>query len=218
MSRDSSDKPAIIFDFGGVLLNLDFQATINAFHRLMGQSIQYNQLQQEDFFDQLERGSISATDFRQRMRQAAGGVDITDAMIDDAWNAMLGDLPRERIAFLQELAADFRLFLLSNTNEIHKAAFDKTLEASFGGNSNGFDQLFEAAYYSHLIGERKPDAAAYQYIISRHELDPKKTWFIDDNPFNIAGAAALGIQCVHLQSDLMLWYQNTGQQLFYAKS
>jgi len=217
MSDQSQGSPAIIFDFGGVLLNLSYQATVDAFGEHCGDLLHYDPLHQQVYFDQFERGEISANDFRKKLRLAANRPHLSDDVIDQAWNAMLGDFPQERLTFLRSLAVDFRLFLLSNTNEIHKSAFDLTLRKSFGGDSQGFDKLFEAAYYSHEIGHRKPEAAAYAHILNTHKLNPTMTWFIDDNPQNIAGADALGIKTIHLTEDLMVWYEHTGRRLFYPK-
>lgn len=211
-----SSKPAIIFDFGGVLLNLSYQATVTAFEQLGAGRLSYHQFHQENYFDLFERGEISAKTFRRELRRSFDNQDLSDARLDEAWNAMLGDLPRERIDLLAELSENFRLFLLSNTNEIHKTAFDQTLLSSFSGDPQGFDRMFEASYYSHLIAARKPEPQAYQHIIERHGLRPENTWFIDDNEINVKAATSLGIQAIHLTEDLLAWYLRDGRQILHS--
>ena len=111
--------------------------------------------------------------------------------IDTAWNAMLLDFPHHRIEKLQELARNYRLFLFSNTNSIHHAAFHQRFYEQFGFE---LDSLFEKAYYSHLIGYRKPDVEAFHFVINDSRVDPAETLFIDDTQPNIDAAKKTGLQ------------------------
>lgn len=201
----------IIFDFGGVILDIDYPATSKAFRHLFGDGVEYSQLNQGDLFDRFERGEITPAEFRADLRQAAEVSDISDEMIDQAWNAMLGGIPLARIRLLRELGKCKRLFLLSNTNAIHKQAFDQTLLEVLG--EGVFEGLFEAAYYSHLIGRRKPEAEAFNLLIERHDLQPERTLFIDDSPQNIQGAEAVSLKCHHLTEELCVWYEHKGRAL-----
>jgi putative hydrolase of the HAD superfamily len=201
---------AIIFDFGGVLLDLSYEATTEALQELCAEPIAYSQMKQATFFDQYERGDLTSDEFRQQIRALIQG-EARDDQIDAAWNRMLGGLPEERIALLTELRQSFRLFLLSNTNEIHKRAFDQTLDQVMG--LEAFKELFEETYYSHLIRCRKPEAMVYRMILKTHGLDPRRTLFIDDNSQNVDGANAVGIRGIHLTGDLCDWYAGEGRQL-----
>ena len=189
---------AIIFDLGGVVLNLDYQATIDAFKDLGKENFDklYTQANQDKIFDQYETGSISSQEFREYFRTILER-PLTDQEIDDAWNKLLLDLPKERIDLLLKLKEDYPIFLFSNTNEIHLKSFQKTIEDSFG-DANLLEKVFHKTYYSHLVGIRKPNAEAFQHVIDEQGLDPKRTLFIDDSIQHIEGAQSLGIQTIHL--------------------
>jgi putative hydrolase of the HAD superfamily len=193
---------AVIFDLGGVLLDINYQATEKALRGLLGpQSDQYYlQTKQSPLFDDLETGRIQPEQFYQGVSDLAG-TTLQAPAITEAWNAMLGRLPRERMEFVRKVAARRRVFLLSNTNVIHKAAFDAIIAEDLPGQN--FDGYFEAAYYSHLIGLRKPHPEVYRFVTDRHGLDPARTLFIDDNKDNVEGARQAGLLAFHLQGDLL---------------
>ena len=124
MNLDEID--AIIFDLGGVIINIDYPRTILAFNALHSedQEFPYSQNQQAELFDAFEKGEIPAWEFRDGLRKTLD-LDCSDADLDAAWNAMLLDIPIERIRLIEALSKQKRLFLLSNTNSIHKLAFDE---------------------------------------------------------------------------------------------
>lgn len=196
------DCDAVIFDLGGVLLDINYQATERALRGLLGPRSDhyYQQTQQSPLFDDLETGRIEPQHFYQGLVELAGMPLSTEA-INQAWNAMLGRLPIARMAFVEKVATRRRVFLLSNTNAIHKAAFDQIIAEDLPGKK--FDACFEAAYYSHLIGLRKPHPEVYRYVTDRHGLDPARTLFIDDNRANVEGARQAGLQAFHLQGELL---------------
>lgn len=187
----------IIFDLGGVLLNIDFKLTEKAFADLgvTNFSSFFNQFHSNDLFIQLETGVDEAA-FYNNFRSATG-LGLSDEQIRDAWNALLLDFRKESIALLPELKTKYQIYLLSNTNEIHLQEFYKRYTATFG--HENFDALFDAAYYSHRIGHRKPNASAYQFVLEKHGLIAEQTLFIDDSINNIEAAQKLGIQTIHLK-------------------
>lgn len=189
---------AIIFDLGGVILNLDYNLTVEAFRNLGKENFDqlYTQSHQDKIFDRFETGEISAAEFRNYMR-GFYEKSISDSQIDEAWNAMLLDLPKHRVTFLEKIAKNKRIFLFSNTNEIHFNAFRKKIEGDFG-NPDLLESLMEKTYYSHLAGRRKPNAEAFQLILDNHGLTAAQTLFIDDSIQHIEGAKKLGIQTIHL--------------------
>jgi len=196
----------IIFDLGGVFLDLDFSLTVSALQKLIGMEV-YSRNHQFEFIDQFEMGQISAGEFRAEIRilASASGLKekkpLSDSDIDLAWNAMLKELPLRRIEWLKNISSKKRVFLLSNTNEIHKLAFDQ-IAAKALGSIQAFDEIFEGAYYSHLIGLRKPSPEVYKYIVDRHGLDPHHTLFVDDTHSNLIGAEAAGLMVKHLREDV----------------
>lgn len=136
----------IIFDLGGVLLNLDIRKTQNAFIELgmVEFKAHYTQAKQSGLFDLFDCGKITANEFRTELKKHLP-LSVTDKQIDFAWNAMLLDLPLIRLELLQNLSKKYRLFLLSNTNEIHVHAFSSYLK-KITGKSN-FSSYFENWYY-----------------------------------------------------------------------
>lgn len=186
---------AIILDLGGVILNIDYQRTIRAFELLLGNGANfetfYTQARQTIVFDLFEKGQISAATFRSELKKILGH-QITDQEIDTAWNAMLLDLPPERLTFVSELRKKYPVYLLSNTNEIHYHAFRKNLEETFG-KATILEDFFDKTYYSHLIKERKPTAAAFNYVLDDNQLNANEVVFVDDSAQHIEGAMSLGI-------------------------
>lgn len=194
---DLKEIDAIIFDFGGVILNLDYYKTIRAFEDLGFTDFneRYTQAKQDGVFDEIETGVISETDFRDRIR-ALGNNEFADDQIDEAWNAMLLDLPKVRLDLLSKLKRLKRTFLLSNTNSIHARYFENSIRKEHDGAE--LKSFFEAGYYSHEMGMRKPNREIFQALIDKHDLNPSKTLFIDDSIQHIAGAKLTGLITRHL--------------------
>lgn len=192
------DFPNIIFDLGGVILNIDYHRTIDAFGKLGFENFEdrYSQAVQSGLFDQFERGEISPGQFRKEIRDAFKGT-VDDEEVDRAWNAMLLDLPLTRLSLMERIAQSKRIVLLSNTNKIHIDAFDKHLNDL--GVSKRFADLFERVYYSFEIGMRKPESRVFEHVISQHDFLASETLFIDDSIQHIEGARAVGLNTYHLQ-------------------
>ncbi|QNA44195.1 HAD family hydrolase [Lacibacter sediminis] len=191
---------AIIFDLGGVLLDIDFKLSEKAFAKLGVTNFSdfFNQFHSNDLFRRLETGMDDQL-FYDDLR-AATGLSLTNVQIKDAWNALLLDFRPESVAVLPQLREKYDLYLLSNTNEIHLQEFQRRYEAWRPGQV--FDDLFDAAYYSHRIGHRKPNSSAFEYVLEKHGLNATETIFIDDSINNIEAAQQLGLQTVHLKAGM----------------
>jgi epoxide hydrolase-like predicted phosphatase len=182
----------IIFDLGGVLLNIDYSLVTKAFLALGLTDFDklYSKAHQTKLFDLYEKGQISSEAFRNHVKTCFSTA-IDDAAIDKAWNAMLLDLPTERLHLLQQLKTKHRIFLLSNTNDIHIRYVNSYLKETFG--INDLSGYFEKVYLSYEVGMRKPDAEIFELVLSDNNLDPNNTLFIDDSIQHIEGAKKLGI-------------------------
>ena len=187
----------IIFDLGGVLLNLDFQRTFQAFERLGVQNFEryFQQSHSHPIFADLEKGKVDPGTFYSLFRLTTG-LDISDASVAHAWNAMLLDFRDASMEYLNSLKGYYRIFLLSNTNQIHLEAFRAIYFRQYG--NHAFDSHFEKAWYSHELGLRKPDRECYTTVLERHGLVPHETLFVDDTLVNIEGAEKAGIHTLHL--------------------
>lgn len=184
---------AIIFDLGGVLLNVNYQAPLTAFARLgiTAGTDWFSQKQQAQLFNELETGAISPQKFFCQIRSMTR-VPVSDAALEEAWNSILGDFPLHRWEMLQDLKKRYRLFLLSNTNTIHLKAFEKIIENSLG--LNALSSIFEKLYYSHQVGLRKPDPEVFKRVINDAALVPRQTFFVDDTQQHVESARQCGLQ------------------------
>lgn len=193
----------IIFDLGGVILNLDFPAAERAFEKLGVGHFKdiFGHNYMSSLFKDYEVGKISDNQFLQSLKELAGP-DTSIQDVTDGWNAMLLDFPPERIELLDRLAKDYRVFLFSNTNSIHLTAFRQKYSDAFGGRK--LDDHFEKAYYSHLLGMRKPSVQSYQQILKENGLEGSETLFIDDSLPNIEGANAAGLRGFHLKPGMTI--------------
>ncbi len=187
----------ILFDWGGVITDLHLDATKKAFHDLgltiFDEHVVHDPL--DKVFIPFEIGNISPEEFRNNIRKFSVN-PLTDVMIDEAWNAMLGVLPAERWNLLESIRHTYRTFLLSNTNAIHLKYYFNYLQGIYG--TFGYLHLFEKAYFSHEIHMRKPNADIFEYVVTDSGIKPGETLFIDDFIENIETAGKLGFQTIHL--------------------
>lgn len=197
MDIQSNNVKNIIFDLGGVIINIDYSLLIEAFSTIGLPHFEayFSQKEQKKLFDIYEKGLISSQDFRDELKkQCKPGT--TNEEIDAAWNAMLLDLPYERLDLLMQVKNNFRTFLLSNTNEIHMLFIYDYLNKRY--QVPNFNQHFEKVYLSYEINMRKPDAEIFQFVLNENGLKANETLFIDDSPQHIESANALGIQTYFL--------------------
>jgi HAD superfamily hydrolase (TIGR01509 family) len=186
----------IIFDLGAVLLNINYQLTITEFAKLGVKNTDsfYSKEVQTNLFNDIESGKISADSFLKLLQKETKNASKNE--VRNAWNAMLIDLPKERIELLKQLKQDFPIYLLSNTNSIHISEFRKKIgETKY----QEFYNLFDKVYYSHEIGFRKPNKEAFQIILDENNFNANEVLFIDDSPQHIEGAKNLGIKTYHLK-------------------
>ena len=199
---------AIIFDLGGVVLNLNPQKTIDAFVLAAGlPSEKVAEAGNNKLFKNFEKGLIDTHSFRSELNRLLG-TQLQDEEIDMAWNAMLLDLPLDRLLLLSGLRPRYKTFVLSNTNEIHINAFDDIVQKVTGGES--IQKYFDNVYYSHQVGMRKPDTEIFEMVLKRNSLHPSKTLFIDDTLEHIESANRLGLHTWHLtnQDELFAVFGN----------
>ena len=187
----------IIFDLGGVILNLDQDRTLRAFKRLGVDMHEINEI--STIFSDFETGKINANDFRQAILTHLKG-NATESEIDAAWNAMLLDLPAERLTYLKFLRKNFNVHLLSNTNSIHIDAFNKYLLDEHP--NLDWHAQFDKVYYSYEIGLRKPNKDIYEFVLQENNLKPHECLFIDDLKANLNGAGHLGMHTIWAKNPL----------------
>ncbi len=187
----------IIYDLGGVLLQIHYKKSEIAFAELG--LTDYNDHFKQDYssslFEQLETGSINEHTFCDEIRNIFH-TNISDDDIKKAWNAMLGNFIPENLKILKGSAKKYNIYLFSNTNKIHHDEFMKIYQRQFG--NDDFDSHFIKAYYSHSCGWRKPNPQAYLNLLEAENLVASETLFIDDTFKNIEGAIKAGLKTFHL--------------------
>lgn len=190
----------IVLDFGGVLIDIDYHATINAFRELGIENFEalYSQAQQEDLFNNFETGKISSQYFVNQLLDKIG-MGVSPNEVVKAWNAMLGDIHRENIEAVEKIKAKgYNVYLLSNTNDIHiKVAFDRWKKLSIIEANDLFDHIF----LSQEVGMRKPNDEIFNLVLNELSASPEEVLFVDDSIQHIETANRLGIH-THLLADI----------------
>lgn len=194
----------MIFDFGGVLFDIDYSAPARMFKKLGFENFEeiYSQANQSEIFDRLETGKVSYDEFYDYLLSfCAEGT--THGQVVEAWNCILLDIMVEEVELVKKVKeAGFRIFLLSNTNVIHVAEFEKMIDQKI--DLQEFKSLFEKVYYSNEIGIKKPYPSTYLQICEWNNLVPAETLFIDDSIQHVEGAKKAGLQAIHLKPDYTL--------------
>lgn len=186
----------IIFDFGGVVINIDYNATILAFQKLGIDNFEtlFSQAKQSDLFDNFEIGKISPQHFiNELLSIVPSGISPNEIVY--AWNAMLLDIPLERIELLLSLKNRYKIYLLSNTNSLH---IDAAIRKWNAITEFSIYDVFDHVYFSHEMGMRKPNVEIFDTVCNAQGLNPETTFFIDDSIQHIEGAKKAGLKALHL--------------------
>jgi putative hydrolase of the HAD superfamily len=187
----------IILDLGGVLLNIDYYKTIEAFKDLGIPNFEelFTQAKQEHLFDKYESGLINSNDFLEGLKKKLPST-ISELDIKTAWNAMLLNFPDDRLDYLIQLKQKYNTALLSNTNPIHLERFHKIINQNNGINS--LEDHFDKVYFSSDMGKRKPSPEIFLEVCIKQGYKPSETLFIDDTEQHVQGAKRAGLQAAHL--------------------
>lgn len=182
----------LLFDYGGVLVDLDKQRCIRAFEALGFDIRPYlGTYAQAGFFSELERGAISVEGFCDKIREAAGNESISDTDICNAWKDYLTGVPAERLEMLLKIARHYPVYLLSNTNTIH---WKMAEEDYFNFQGHTVDDFFRKKFLSFEIGAEKPSEEIYQAVIDGIGCEPSDILFFDDSDVNCDAARKMGLQ------------------------
>lgn len=186
----------IIFDMGGVLVDLERERCVSAFARLgfPGFGGYLDTYRQKGFFAAFENGDITEEEFRAEVRRhipadAAG--TVSDSDIDNALQQFLTGIKPYKAAFVHTLRGRFRLFVLSNINPICWRYSQQLFRQAGGGEMTG---LFERCFLSYEMNCSKPEPEIFRRMIGEAGLRPQESLFIDDSPLNIKAGAAAGLR------------------------
>ena len=185
----------IVFDLGGVLVDLDFKAAINGLQQAGFANVkeQLQSFDREGIFQKFELGEMTAEEFRTAIRENST-VTLTDEEIDALWNAMLLEIPREKLELILDLRGKYMVYLLSNTNSIH---WDYVCKNAFNYRGFRVNDYFEETFLSYEMHLAKPDKAIFEKVLQDANLLPEETLFIDDSEANCKAAEEVGIHAHH---------------------
>ena len=206
---------ALILDFGGVLYDIEYEAPVRAFRSLGVTDFAglYKQAAQSPEFDALECGRIAPDAFYQFLESHCAPGTTRDQVID-AWNCILIGMHRSRIELVQALGKQTRLYIFSNTNVIHAHVFEAWIEENYG--LSAVRSAFEGIHYSHELGERKPNPAAFTSLCERHGVHVERALFIDDSKQHVEGARKAGLEAHWhhpVEDDVAVWLERRGFDL-----
>jgi putative hydrolase of the HAD superfamily len=188
----------ILFDFGGVIINIDPYSVIYELAKLgvdNGMELHLH-LKEQKAYSRLEKSEISPAEFRDMVRGFTGKA-LSDEEIDHAWNSIIKDIPQHRIDLLERLKMNYRIFLLSNSNSIHYEYYNQYVRKNF--NYESLDSIFDRAWYSFRMGLYKPDPKIFKAVLKEGGLIAGETLFIDDNEKNVVAAKKVGLKGYHLK-------------------
>lgn len=190
----------ILFDLGGILYDVDYHRTIDAFNELGFSEFEgvYSQAAQGKLFDDFEKGKISEEFFFQEIKRL-GAFDGSISDMKIAWNKMLLQFNMQNWEDVKTLKKDYNLAFLSNTNETHIAHVENDIDQAIGLKS--FHAMFERGFYSHIIEQKKPDPTAFQWVLNQLGWKAEETLFIEDSIQHIEGAASIGMKTYHSKSN-----------------
>jgi glucose-1-phosphatase len=197
LKNQTSKIKNIIFDLGGVILNINPLLSLLELETIsqISKEVLVERMAKEKIFENFDTGSLTPAQFRSSLRQIIN-LETDDSEIDRIWNKMLLDFPFQRIELLQQLRKNYHVFLLSNTNFIHFNHFSREFIKKY---NFPLTDLFDRVFVSYEIGIHKPDAGIYTHVIEKAEIDASETLFIDDSLANIQAAASLGISGIHIK-------------------
>ena len=185
----------IVFDLGGVLVDLDFKAAINGLQKAGFANVkeQLQAFDRDGIFQKFELGEMTAEEFRTAIRENSS-VELTDEEVDALWNAMLLEVPREKLELILHLRGKYMVYLLSNTNSIH---WDYVCKNAFNYRGFRVKDYFEETFLSYEMHLAKPDKAIFEKVLQDANLLPEETLFIDDSEANCKAAEEVGIHAHH---------------------
>ncbi len=189
----------VIFDIGGVLVDLNFDRCIDEFKRLgfEGAEKLVSCYHPADFFGALERGELSVSEFCDKIREVSALPTLSDQSICDAYCSLLESIPVSKLRMIESLRErGFRIFALSNINPV----MISMIRGFFNADGHDTDFYFEKMFLSFEMGVMKPSAEIYEQVLAEISVDPSQILFIDDGAKNIDAARKMGFQ-VYLASE-----------------
>lgn len=205
-----SEIKNIILDWGGIIIGLDENDCIEAFKKIgapeVAQAIADGR--KNPVFSDFESGRCDTATFIQTLRALSPHCTASDKELAEAWNAMLSSIPQQRLEKIAELGKHYRMFLLSNTNEIHWLSKIHCWNMVDSDQYSAPEDYFEKVFLSHELGVMKPDERIYRKVLDMANIQAENTLFIDDNYNNCEVAKECGINTMNVSAldEVLLYY------------
>lgn len=181
------DIKAIIIDLGNVIIDISFDNVIKEMAAISGKN--YKLLKPQFKIDKAHRdfetGAIDEETFRQHWNKMFD-VSLSKKQFYQVWNAVFLKVRLEMNALLKKLKKNYRIVLLSNTNETHHHYFKTVCKKELA--------QFEKLFYSFEMDCRKPDAEIYHKVLDYLNLSASNCLFLDDTKANLVAAEKVGIK------------------------
>ncbi len=182
----------IIFDLGGVVIDLDRDRCVESFTRIGFPDADklVDCYHPADFFNDLERGKLTKEEVYDIIREKAQK-PISDEDIQRAYGDILVEIPLYKLRLIESLRKrGFKIYALSNINPI---VIDKVREL-FAADGKQMEDYFDKAYLSYEVKSLKPDPEIFEILIADSGINPEETLFIDDSDRNIMAGKEFGLQ------------------------
>ena len=188
---------ALIFDMGGVLVDLDIEGCKNAYKQLLG----YHRIDelidpchQKGIYGDLEEGTLSAEDFRAAVLAESNPGSRAELVDEAMWHILSGISPY-KAELLNRLAESYDLYMLSNNNPVCMPRSRRLFEEA----GAPLDKVFRKCFLSYEMKALKPSEAFYKAVVSEIGLPAEQMVFIDDSQKNVDGAIAAGLPAVYYE-------------------
>ena len=193
---------AVIFDMGGVLVDLDIDGCKTAFKRILDyQKIDeiIDPCHQKGIWGDLEEGVLSADEFRDIVL-ASSRPEAVPQEVDEAMSYILVGIEPYKVELLRKMAESYDLYMLSNNNEISIKRSSKM----FADAGIPMEKIFRKCFLSYQMKALKPSATFYKRVMEEIGRPSDELLFIDDSQKNVDGAIAAGLPAVYYKpgSDL----------------
>jgi putative hydrolase of the HAD superfamily len=187
----ANDIQALLFDFGGVLIRIDFDRVVQRWADLARVPYEHvkSRFHHGEAYDAHERGEIGTAEYFATLRRELD-LELADAELLDGWMQVLLPEIEPTTALLPYLARNIPCHLFSNTNPAHYEVWSKRYARALAP--------LQRRFISHEIGHRKPEPEAYAFVARELGLDPGRILFFDDTQANVEGARAAGIPAIHV--------------------
>jgi FMN phosphatase YigB (HAD superfamily) len=193
VSSPSHAVDALLFDLGGVIVDIDFRRVFEAWSADSGvpAATLGSRFSMDAFYERHERGEIPVAEYFESLRSTLG-IRLTDAQFERGWNAVFVREVPGIGRLLHGVQARFPLYVFSNSNAVHHAYWAQNYASTLS--------IFRKVFVSSELGRRKPEPQAYIAVAQAMGTPLPRILFFDDFPDNVEAAKKVGMQAVHVQS------------------